>query len=133
MSAVLPNLGSGGWISDINAQVTTLLAEAMVADESQSSLYEGKVTSIAGIIQEYQTNPSQLATQLEAALFNYYSNYFPGGVNANVTIPNVLPTDGKYPVNLSIIVTVNGVDYSVAIIAMVENGALKQVINEVNR
>ena len=133
MSAVLPSLSSAGWVSDPSVLIPNLLAEAMVSDASQSTIYFGEITSIADLVQKYQTNPSEMANRLEGALIKYYSRYYSSGVNASVSVPLPIPTDGKYQINMSVIVTTNGKDYSVSMLANVENGILKNTLKIIDQ
>lgn len=133
MTNVLPNLGANGWVTDPAMLVPNLLAEMMVSDYSQSTIYNSNVTSIAWLVAKYQNNSMNLASKLENAIGVCYRRYFPSGVDVSVTVNTPEPTNGKYTISLSVVVMVNGIEYSVAKLANVENGILKNTIEEINK
>jgi len=130
MASVIPNLGSDSWVSDPNKKLTLMFAHALLADNSQSTIYNGSITSIPYIIGVYQNNTIEMTNQLETALSTYFLRGFD---TADVTISNTTPTDGKYQLNVSVNVTWNQIPYSLNQAFTVAGGVLTNLFKAINK
>lgn len=127
---VLPVLGGEGWVTDTANQISILMAQALVADYSQTTIYADSVTSIPYIVAQYQTDPLNMAIKLEDALMTYYKRYF---TQVTVTVTYDDTPGITYPLYISIIVVDNGTSYSLANVASIDKGILTAVLREVNK
>jgi len=125
---VIPSLGNG-WVTDPPLQLNTMFAHALVSDFSQSTLYAGKVTSIAYIVAQYQNNQVEMAAELETALQTYFISVF-SIVDVHVTYSPVV--DNVYELFISISVTANNQPFSLSASVSVDNGKLLLVVKELN-
>ena len=124
----IPSLGLG-WIVDPPHQLNTMFAHALVADNSQSTVYAGNITSIPYLIATYQTSQIEMATELEASLQTFFSRVFP---ITSVTVDYDEAVGNKYQLYVSINVTANGNNYSLSAAIAVDNGVLLTVVKELN-
>ena len=130
MNPVLPVLGGSSWVTDPALLLSTLFAHCLVADYSQSTIYNGTITSIPYFIATYQNDPLTMTVKLEEALTLYYSRYFN---NVTITVTYNDTQEITYPLNISILAIVNGVSYSLANVASIKNGVLLDVLQEINK
>ena len=130
MTPILPALNGNGWVTDPTILLNTLFAQCLVADYSQSTIYDGTITSIPYLVATYQDNPLVMATKLEEALTLYYSRYF---VQVTVLVTYSDVPDILYPLYISIDVIVGGITYSLANVASIKNGMLNAVLQEINK
>jgi hypothetical protein len=129
MSAVIPILGSEGWVTDPQHKLTCMLAHALVSDYSQTTIYAGKVTSLAYIIATHQTDQTEMADVMESTLREYYSRVF---LVSDISVMYSDVIDQKYKLYISVSVIANGETYSLSVACDVDNGTLSHVLKIVN-
>lgn len=127
---VLPVLGGEGWVTDTTNKISILMAQALVADYSQTTIYADTITSIPYIVAQYQTDPLNMAIKLEDTLTTYYKRYF---TQVTVTVTYDDTPGITYPLYISIIVVNDGISYSLANVASIDKGILTTVLREVNK
>lgn len=130
MTTVLASLSGAGWIEDPALQLKTLFANAIVSDESQSTIYSGSITSIPYIVAKFKNNQIELANELEAALTAYYNRYF---TDSSISVEYSNPDSaGIFNLYLAITVTRNSKTYSLKAQATVDKGVLADVFELIN-
>lgn len=127
---VLPVLGGEGWVTDTASKISILMAQALVADYSQTTIYADTVTSIPYIVAQYQTDPLNMAIKLQDALTVYYNRYF---TQVTVTVTYDDTPGITYPLYISIVIVDQGNSYSLANVASIDKGMLTTVLREVNK
>lgn len=136
MKRLLPELGSGGWLSDPQQKLTLLFGHALASDASQSNIYDGAVTSIPDIIARYQNDVNDMVLQMDQALTTYYSRYFDSVIVISSVDADSNTTgsdDGVYTLSISIEVVDSGKTYSLAVSGQLEDSKMINIIKEVNR
>lgn len=126
-NVVVPSLSE--WITDPKKKLNTQFAYALTADYSQSTNFNGKVTSIPWLIATYQNNQAELANEMEVALRAMYYDMF-DSVTVNISYDT--PVNATYNLYISIEVMQAGNSYDLAIVGQVDNGVLKSVLNQIN-
>lgn len=76
MGALVPQLGSHGWVSDDDTKLDLLLGYFYTADYRQTYLYPGHVTSLPRIMQERGMKAAACASSIQLALSDYLAPYF---------------------------------------------------------
>lgn len=76
MNIVLPTLSSEGWVTNTDSIITTLFAHAVLANRSQSTIFDKRVTSLPYLIAVHSTVPSKLCFEIKKALETLYGRYF---------------------------------------------------------
>lgn len=104
MTIALPLLSSIGTPATPEALLDYLLAHALASDYSQSTLFYGKVTSIAYIVATYGNRPVVLMDNMREALTRYLEPYF---VSLDVTvqqkpIPGLPEKGNRYGLEIAI-------------------------------
>jgi len=130
MAIVLPCLSGDSWCTDIRRQISNLFAYALTSNYSQSNIYNGNITSIPYLIAKYQNNQLDMADEMQVALTKYYNRYFP---NTNIQVDYDTPVNDSYKLYISVTITVNGIVYTLAVVAAVDNGALSKVLSQINQ
>jgi hypothetical protein len=130
MAATLPELGSGGWVTEPMKQLDLLLAHAMESDYSQSTIYFGNITSIPYLFQKFQHDPGRLCSELENMLSAYLSRYF-DTVSVRCTTED--KEDNKYDLYISGTVKRKGLSYELAKVVDLENNRMRYVAEVNNR
>lgn len=129
MSTVMPELGSGGWVTDPKAMLTLGFSHVIESDYSQSTIYQGKISSIAYIVAAHQNDPYQLKSEMEQLFDTYYGRYF-NTVSTNVQVINGDHPEGVYDLAIDIEVTQGTQTHKLSVAARLENSKLKNVIKE---
>lgn len=128
---VVPELGFMGWISDPLKKVDMLFSHVLESDFSQSTIYQGKVTSLPYIIARHQHDPLELQGEIQIQLSAYFGRYFE--IASVLCKSGELNENNQYPVSLSISVQENGKLYELVNTLFLENGKVVKVLNEVNK
>jgi hypothetical protein len=130
MTACVPELGPGGWVTDPIRTLDLIFSHCLESDYSQSTVFYKMVTSIAYIIAFYQNNPAQLASELESRLELYFKRYFN---TAQVQVTTGTVVEGRYNIDVIASVTRDGKTYQLGKIVEIEGGKIKKVIAQANR
>lgn len=127
----VPELGSGGWVTDPLKALDLIFAHALESDFSQSNVFHGRVTSIPFIIALHQTRPDNLSQELETALRNLFGRFFD---STNISVRYAEPDAyGKYVLTVGVSVTKNGIDYSLSTVISIKDGKVVEVLKELNK
>ena len=124
---VLPVLGQAGWLTDPNQILSQLLAQAIVANYSQSNIYYGKITSIPYIIFSYQNEPDRLVIELRDRITKYLNKYL---TQVTVQVDYLqTPTDlSSYDIFLSANGYYNGTFTDLQLTVSTDNGVIKNIL-----
>ena len=130
MLPVIPSLSPMGWISDPKTALNIMFAQCLVSDYSQSTVYAGKITSIAWIVATYQNNKIEMMSVMENALQIYLGRFFDA-------VSVVVVDDGidkpRYAINLDIVAQKEGVSYYLTQNLNIDSGKLNIVLSHLNR
>jgi len=123
-----PSLSENGWVSDALQKADLLFAQFMISEYSQTTIYFGKVSSLAYIIQEGSGDPLRTAELLETTLSDYFMNYF-NNVSCSVTYP-VGQEGSRVYLNIALAFEdTSGKTYSLTKVATLENSKVLAVEN----
>lgn len=130
----VPSLGSNGWVTNPGTMIETVFAFALTSDYSQSTIYQGEVTSIPYLINLYQQNREELSERLETALRTLYSRYNFENLYIDVTTTDNSLSGSPQTYDLSIVieVTVDGRNYNLSRIARNLGSELAPVFEAIN-
>lgn len=132
MAVVVPTLTLAGYIKDEPSIMKQMLSYALTSNYSQSTLFLGKITSIPYIISRSYQDKSQLINELQEALYSYYQRAFKT-VEVEVSQSPITNSDNfNIRIYLSAIGSA-GKRFNLASLARVDNGALKDILFELNR
>lgn len=124
----VPSLSTDGWIYSTPREVDRLLSNYFLSELSQSSFY--RIYSLPGQIAKKGNQPKQMQNLVEQELHEYFLRYFPEGVTVNVVInefdANNRPTS-RYEIQVSVIIVVDGVKYSVAQLVSVLDSKIQKI------
>lgn len=127
MSTAVPALS--GWITTPSLKADYLLGCFFASEASQSYIFNGRITSLPSLVQQYGTNKLQfqdrVKTALSVMLEGYFDNVF---VDATVETTNT-QQPGRMDVTVTIEVVDNGITYSLGYLAKMLNGVIQQIIN----
>ena len=73
---LFPTLDTDSWVKTSIKVADYLFSHFFLADYSQTSIFIGQVSSFAWILQHYQSDMSQIMTQTQQTLSNYFSKQF---------------------------------------------------------
>lgn len=127
MSIVVPSLSEDGWVDADGRQAEYLFSHVFLSDYSQTYIYDDQVTSLAWIIAMHDGDPLMISNTTQSRLETYFSRHF-----NNVVVETSIVTDpddgNKYTLRIYLSFTgKDGVDYSLARLAFVENSLIKKV------
>ena len=108
--AKLPTLTTAGWIEDLVSVSTSLMDYFLVSEDSQSQFYPGEVSSLPFLVQQYGSDPDELANRARDVLQRYFSRYFEM-TSVEVTTDSKSGTVGRYNVNIDVTVVKDGVTH----------------------
>lgn len=127
---VVPSLGFMGWISDPVKKLDMLFSYILESDNSQSTVFYGRVVSLQFIFAKYQNYPTELANELQIKLQELFGRYFEiASVQCKV---GATDENNRTEIDLSISVQENGNTYEMVNTLALENGKAKKVVKEVN-
>lgn len=90
---LFPSLSAHGWTDSSAITGDMLMAHFFVAEESQTYLYTGHISSWPGIVQATQGDYSKYASKLKTDLDYYFSRYFNNVVIETAVIQDPVNTD----------------------------------------
>jgi len=133
MGAAVPSISMKGWITAVPEKVDFLLSHFFESDKIQTYLYQGHVTNLQNILQQYGNDIPQLCAQLQSMLGPYFGGYFDAAVvevNAN-NDPTVNPTNA---ITLTVQCTLrdNGQEYSLGSLVQVNDSSFKRIMGLIN-
>lgn len=132
MEISVPALEMSGWETDPQTMGIKLFSYALQSEEWQSSIYEGKITSLQGLVIDHQNDPDVLASAMERSLETYYKKHF-DSVSVTVSTPTD-DTSGRYTLDIDLTFSKNNVTYSLGKILFVNSadGSGNRTIREAN-
>lgn len=107
----VPTLSSAGWVNDAVSMGVKLMDYFLVSEHSQSQLYRGDITSMTHLVQQYGSEPTQLAEQTRTQLQNYLSRYF-DQVQVNTTSDKLDSATGRYNLTIDVLLSKDGRQHS---------------------
>lgn len=129
----VPTLSSSGWVTALHEKADLLLSHLFAADLTQSFLYDGQVTSIQGIVEQYSNDPVKLSGAMQDAVTKYFTRYYSSPI-VETTLNDIDPaTTNGVNLNIWIQVVENGQTYSLGAILNVVNSKFTVVTNIINR
>lgn len=125
----LPKFATTGWTYSLNEKADGILSHFFEADAYQSNLYAGNVSSMQGLVQQYNSDPVKLVSNVRQTLEQYLLRYYPEGVTVNVTSPATSPTwqGSVYEITITATVTEQGAQYSFGYLVSAENSIISQI------
>jgi len=72
----LPTLGEESWTRDSLVIIDRLFSYFLVAEYSQSYIYNGKIASMPWLLYKYKDNINKLESEIESTLTELYERYF---------------------------------------------------------
>ncbi len=125
----VPTLSTSGWVGEISEKADRLTSYYFVSEHSQTNLYRDAVTSLPYQIQQFGHDEFELRQGVQGALSQYLNNYFDSvEVSADTSRPN--PEDpNRITLTVSIIVTQDGVQYSLGRLIEVVNSKILNIID----
>ena len=124
-----PDLGPQGWTDSIPIIIDKLMAHFFVSENSQTSIFPGKITSFPYLLQKYRTDPNGLATATQNALFDYFSRGF-NNVATDCTIVDNMPDTSSLSLSIYIeFVDSKGDKHVVARVAESFDGKFTKLVN----
>lgn len=127
---LIPSLSGNGWLTDPQEQLGYMMASVLTSDYSQSTVYADEIVSLPWIVAQNQTHKSIVAEILYDGLVKMFSRVF-DTVNCVISTDN--GTDVLYELTIDLSVTKNAKGYSLLTAATIENGVLKNTIQNVNQ
>lgn len=127
----VPTLSEDGWVFDPLNKANYLMSYFFEADYSQSQFYYGRVSSLGYLLQQYGTNPSEFASELETTLKDLLEKYLD---NVEVeAAENLSVTGSQATVNLYVSFSdKNGNKVTLSNMLLIENSKLVKVVNLYN-
>jgi len=127
MSAPVPALS--GWITTPSLKADYLLACFFASEASQSYCFNGRITSLPGLVQQYGNNNLQFQDRIKTAIATMLEGYFDNVfVDATVKTTDTQQA-GRMDVTVSIDVVDNGTTLSLGYLAKMLNGVTQEIIN----
>lgn len=126
----VPMFATSGWTTSLREKADALMSNFFETDALQSNLYRGSLTSIQYLVQQFGTQPDQLANNVRQALESYLGRHYPQVVvDASTNIRDAGYTDGTtYTLRLRILITEGGVQYSMAYLLNGEKTTIKEIL-----
>lgn len=124
----VPSLSPQGWVTSPADKIDLLMSYFYTAMYSQTTLWQGNVTSLQWIIEEYGNDPSEVTLQLRDRVERYLNRYYP---KVDVRCSNDDGSDnltGNITLMLDIVITEEGKDYSVGAKIRTRNSKLQEII-----
>lgn len=76
----VPTLSMHGWVTNTAEKIDFLLAHWVESDAEQDSIYGKNVSNLQEIVQKFNDDPYQMASEIQTKLTAYLSRYYPDGV-----------------------------------------------------
>lgn len=103
----LPTLTTAGWLEDVSSVATTLMDYFLTSEHSQSNFYPKHISSLPYLVQQFGSNPTQLADAVQSKLRILYSRYM-DEVTVRVSNTAADSETGQYNLNIDIIMSKDG-------------------------
>ena len=129
MKKVIPSLGPMGWIDSPETALNVMFAHTLASDFSQSTIYGGKVVSLAQIVAENQENKINMLQAIETVLQDYFNRFFDTAMVVAIDDGSISPV---YTIQIMVTITKSGVTYTLRENINVDNGKLSQVLKQLN-
>ena len=129
MKKVIPSLSPMGWIEAPETALNVMFAHILASDFSQSTIYAGKVVSLAQIVAENQENKINMLQAIETVLQDYFNRFFDTAMVVAIDDGSISPV---YTIQIMVTITKSGVTYTLRENINVDNGKLSQVLKQLN-
>ena len=131
MAVILPTLTEDGFLDNPQLMLTKLYEYFLSSDYSQSVSFFGNISSLRYIVRKYNEDIDILKMEISDALNvmigRYWSDY-----EVTVNIVNYNPDRLSFVIKTEIVVTVNGVRYSLTEDTSVEKSTLVKIESYMN-
>lgn len=98
---VIPYPDLDGWEHDSQRIGELIFSHFLASNYSQTFIYQGNISSLAYLIQQYQNLPSELTTHLRTTLTNLFNRYFTSS-NVEVRITDSISLPGSLDLHIFI-------------------------------
>lgn len=127
-----PSLDTDGWITDYSKIADKMMAHFLLSNYSQTSIYLGKISSLAYIIQNNQPNINNILSGIQLTLETYLGRVYP-----QVIVETADSTTDHNSSNVSISIYINLIDpngnsINIARLIELKNNIITQVIDILN-
>lgn len=125
---VVPVLGGQGFLSDPYGILQQMFSYFLLSDKSQDSVFPNDISSLPYLVAINGNSPYDLKQNVEITLTKMYRRFFD---TTDIAVSyTAVQTDGSYNINISVLVTLNGVNYSLQSAASVKDCILGNVIKD---
>ena len=130
MSIPLPTLSTSGFVRQPAEKIDFALAHFVYADGAQSSLYTSNVSSLQVVLERNTGSIDATVSDLKNTLQSYLQRYFDSvSIDAKYSEEDQSTSMSKINIQLSIVVTVDQVEYEVTKVIKTINGRFKEFIS----
>lgn len=130
MRPVYGELSTNSWSTDPDVLLPAIITDCLQCEHSQSSTYYKNVSSIPFVLQQHANDPLSTATAMEELLVKMTTAYF---ATSEVSVTYVETGADSFELTCGVTVRdVDGEERSLNSTSVVENGAFKRVIEELN-
>lgn len=130
MSNPLPTLSTSGFVRQPAEKIDFALSHFVYADGAQSSLYGSNVSSLQVVLERNSGSIDATVSDLKNTLQSYLQKYFDSvSIDAKYSEEDSSSSMSKINIQLSIVVTVDQVEYEVTKVIKTINGRFKEFIN----
>lgn len=125
----VPSFSTTGWTSSLSEKADIVASHFFLTDAYQSNLYMGKLVSLQNLIQQYGDDIIKLITNVRSQMEDYLRRYYPEGSSVSITSNGTDPTyaGSLLTFNISMFVTLNGVQYSFGWLVSAENSIVSNI------
>lgn len=133
MSVNVITLGKEGKLEDPDKRIDYLMCSFFFSKYSQSTLYQGRISSLTKIIQEFGNNPVDIRGAVESKLQVFLAKYF-----TTASVECTVDEDGGSGIKLQINPIVSDTEslspnsYSVGYSLLIKDSQLKSITNSTN-
>jgi hypothetical protein len=129
MGIPCPTLTLSGWVTASAEKADYLIAHFFEADAAQSYLYNGNISSLQYIVEQYSNNIVALTQQLRTALEQYLGRYYDNCVVEVTSNDNATNTTGSITLSLYVRVSDDGQTYSFGKLLQISNNKISKIID----
>ncbi len=127
MTIPVPVLSPAGWVTEPSAKADALTSHIFEADFSQSFIYNGKVTSLQYLIEQYGDNMIKLTQEVQSALEAYFGRYYDSATAEVTNNDNSANTGTAVTLYIYVGVTENGNSYSIGKEVSINNSKVTSI------
>lgn len=127
MVVKLPTLSSSGWVEELAEKADKLMSYFLIAEESQTSMYRGQITSLTSLLRLNSNDEYALRSDVRDSLEAYLRRYFD---DVDVTVNITENADiGKHGLDIELDVTIveAGNRYSLGRLVSTVNASIMKI------